>query len=216
VLHHGDDGAHVLSSICRRIFRGGSRDVNTRRHHMRGAGIFVLVLALGSAALAAADTTPYAGLETRTIKALSDEQIADLRAGRGMGLALAAELNAYPGPAHVLELADRLDLSAEQRARSESLFADMKRQAIAIGETILRGEAELDRSFAEHSATAETLRARLADLAIRQGELRYTHLRYHLAMVDLLTPEQIERYRPLRGYTEMPSLATGDHGGHRH
>jgi hypothetical protein len=36
---------------------------------------------------------PYAGMQTRPIKALSDQQIADLRAGRGMGLALAAELN---------------------------------------------------------------------------------------------------------------------------
>ena len=59
--------------------------------------------------------TPYAGMQARPIKALSDQQIADLKAGRGMGLALAAELNGYPGPLHVLELADKLDLSAEQR-----------------------------------------------------------------------------------------------------
>ena len=32
---------------------------------------------------------PYAGLQNRAIKTLSDEQIADLNAGRGMGLALA-------------------------------------------------------------------------------------------------------------------------------
>ena len=59
--------------------------------------------------------TPYAGMQTRSIKALSDQQIADLQAGRGMGLALAAELNGYPGPSHVLELADKLGLSADQR-----------------------------------------------------------------------------------------------------
>ena len=41
---------------------------------------------------------PYAGMETRAIKTLSDKDIADLNAGRGMGLALAAELNGYPGP----------------------------------------------------------------------------------------------------------------------
>ncbi|MBW5435799.1 hypothetical protein FXB41_13685 [Bradyrhizobium canariense] len=51
---------------------------------------------------------PYAGLEHRPIKALSHQQIEDLRAGRGMGLALAAELNGYPGPSHVLEFGDRL------------------------------------------------------------------------------------------------------------
>ena len=48
---------------------------------------------------------PYAGMTTRQVKALSEQQVADLRAGRGMGLALAAELNGYPGPMHVLELA---------------------------------------------------------------------------------------------------------------
>ena len=66
--------------------------------------------------------TPYAGMQTRPIKALSEQQIADLGAGRGMGLALAAELNGYPGPSHVLELADKLELSAEQRASMQRLF----------------------------------------------------------------------------------------------
>ena len=56
--------------------------------------------------------SPYAGMQARSIKALSEQQIADLKAGRGMGLALAAELNGYPGPAHVLEVADQLGLSS--------------------------------------------------------------------------------------------------------
>ncbi len=34
-----------------------------------------------------------------------------------MGLALAAELNGYPGPAHVIELADSLELTEAQRTR---------------------------------------------------------------------------------------------------
>jgi hypothetical protein len=36
---------------------------------------------------------PYAGLQERPVEALSKQQVADLMAGRGMGLALAAELN---------------------------------------------------------------------------------------------------------------------------
>ena len=39
--------------------------------------------------------TPYAGMQTRPIKALSEQQVADLGAGRGLGLALAAELNQW-------------------------------------------------------------------------------------------------------------------------
>ena len=55
----------------------------------------VLVLIAGSAL--AQSHQPYAGLQSRPVKALSDQQIADLRAGRGMTMALPAELNGYPG-----------------------------------------------------------------------------------------------------------------------
>src|SRR5262245_40334747 len=94
-----------------------------------------IALVLATAPAAAQSHQPYAGLESRPIKALSAQQIADLRAGRGMGLALAAELNGYPGPAHVLELADRLALSDEQRAKVQALFDAMKSEAVPLGET---------------------------------------------------------------------------------
>jgi hypothetical protein len=56
--------------------------------------IAVLLLTLSEAQA----QTPYAGLQTRSIKAFSEQQVADLSAGRGMGLALAAELgSARPG-----------------------------------------------------------------------------------------------------------------------
>jgi hypothetical protein len=58
-------------------------------------------------------------MQTRAIKALSEWQVSDLSAGRGMGLAMAAELNGYAGPSHVLELADKLELSSDQRGRTK-------------------------------------------------------------------------------------------------
>ena len=57
------------------------------------------------------------GLQQRAVNALS-EQVADLQAGQGMGLARAAELNGYPGPVHVPELSDRLEPSDEQLSGS--------------------------------------------------------------------------------------------------
>src|ERR1700737_1781125 len=86
--------------------------------------------ALTSGASSAQVQQPYAGFEVRPIKALSDQQIADLRAGRGMGLALAAELNGYPGPLHVLELADQLQLNNMQRERMRELTEQMKSEAV--------------------------------------------------------------------------------------
>ena len=53
-------------------------------------------------------TSAYAGQQSREIKALSDQEVKDLQAGAGMGMAKAAELNRYPGPMHALELADQL------------------------------------------------------------------------------------------------------------
>ena len=53
--------------------------------------------ALMTVGMTAQTPQPYAGMETRPIKALSEQQIADLRTGRGMSLALAAELNGYTG-----------------------------------------------------------------------------------------------------------------------
>src|SRR3712207_8367990 len=89
----------------------------------------------------------YAGFEQRAIKALSEQQIADLRAGRGMGLALPAELNGYPGPIHVLELAGPLGLTEAQTRRMWDLHAAMRAEAISLGERLIAQEAALDHHF---------------------------------------------------------------------
>jgi hypothetical protein len=142
----------------------------------------------------------YSGMQTRPIKALSDQQVADLKAARGMGLALAAELNGYPGPAHVLELSDKLGLTVEQLARVQQLFESMKQEALPLGTRLIEQEAELDQQFAGRTVTPETLKAATASIAITQGQLRESHLKYHLATAALLTHVQIQQYRELRGY----------------
>ena len=71
-----------------------------------------LLLVVAIAGPAVAQTSGYSGQQGREIKALSAEETADLLAGRGMGAARAAELNHFPGPAHVLELQAQLGLSA--------------------------------------------------------------------------------------------------------
>ena len=144
--------------------------------------------------------SPYTGMERRAVKALSEQQIADLKAGRGMGLAFAAELNGYPGPLHVLELADALQLTHEQRTQTQALFEAMKIETISIGEKILAEEISLDRLFAEKGVTKLFLEEATARIGNTQGALRNAHLRYHLTMVELLTPAQISHYAELRGY----------------
>ena len=144
--------------------------------------------------------SPYAGLQQREVKALSDQQISDLRAGRGMGLALAAELNGYPGPIHAIELADRLHLTAEQRKQLQAQYEAMKAEAITVGEKLIAHEAALDRHFAEHKISPDRLASLTAQIGATQGELRAVHLKYHLTTAEILSADQIQRYSELRGY----------------
>jgi hypothetical protein len=169
---------------------------------MRLIVVALATLALGGLAVAQhqGGHTPYAGLEKRPVKALSEQQIADLRAGRGMGLALAGELNGYPGPMHVLELADQLGLSGELRERMQKLIESMKAEAIPEGETLIAREIALDRAFAERTISAEMLASLTGQIGETQARLRAIHLKYHLTTADLLSPHQRHRYAELRGY----------------
>jgi hypothetical protein len=173
--------------------------------------IWPVVASLILTAAVAQAQTPYAGMQTRTIKALSEQQVGDLKAGRGMGLALAAELNGYPGPSHVLELADKLGLSAAQRSEVQRLFDSMKAEALPLGARLIEQEAELDRQFAQRTVTPESLKASTAAVAATQGILRETHLKYHLSTAALLNPAQMVKYAELRGYGDDSSGGT-----HRH
>ncbi len=147
----------------------------------------------------------YAGLQTREIKALSREEMADLRGGRGMGLALAAELNGYPGPRHVLDLADQLKLTDEQRTGIQKLFDSMKAEAVPIGQKLIADERDLNQAFVARTITPEQLKAATAAIAETQGKLRDTHLKYHLATAALLSLDQIRHYAELRGYHAVAS-----------
>ena len=160
----------------------------------------LLVPALAPAQHSGHGSSPYTGLEQRPIKALSAEQIDDLRNGRGMGLALAAELNGYPGPMHVIELASELGLSAAQLARMRELLDAMKAETVPIGERLIAQEADLDRLFATRAITPESLVRTTGSIGGTQAALRAAHLRYHLAALDILTAAQVERYSELRGY----------------
>ena len=143
---------------------------------------------------------PYAGLEKREIKALSDEQIKDLKSGKGMTLALAAELNGYPGPAHVLELADKLNLTSKQKQQTQDLFKAMSKETKALGAQLIKEEKTLDLLFKNKKANPQNLKEATLQIGQTQSKLREAHLRYHLSTVEILTPEQINSYNKLRGY----------------
>ena len=157
--------------------------------------------------------TPYVGFETRDVKTLSTDRQEGLKRGAGLGYALAAELNGYPGPIHVLELADQLGLDADQKSRAQRAFEKMRKDAIAAGEALIAAEAHLDRLFALKQVSYDRIDAQTAVAAGQEARLRAIHLKAHLEIAEILTPEQTESYNRLRGYVRTDS-GQNNHRGH--
>jgi Spy/CpxP family protein refolding chaperone len=158
--------------------------------------------------------SPYVGFETREVKTLSTERQEGLKRGAGLGYALAAELNGYPGPMHVLELADQLGLDADQKKRAFVIMEKMRKDAISTGEALIAAEAHLDRLFQLKQVTYDRVEAQTAVVAVQDARLRAIHLNAHLAMAEVLSPEQRESYERLRGYGKPSEGAHGGHSGH--
>ena len=127
--------------------------------------------------------TPYAEHHNRGIKALSSEDVEGYLSGAGMGLALAGELNGYPGPRHVLELAEDLKLSEDQAKATRQIFESMETRAVELGTRIVELERELDAEFAGRSITSAKLSSLTDEIARLKGQLRAAHLQAHLGEV---------------------------------
>ena len=206
---------------------------------MRASGALLALLAL--AALPAAGTPPstpsasaptphtalpYTGDKSRALKALSPEDIAALREGRGMGLSKPAELNRHPGPRHVLDLAAELNLTPAQRREIQAIFDRMHTQAVALGERIVAQEHALEKLFMHAPARAPAVRQVTTDIGRLNGMLRFVHLQAHIDTTKALTPTQIASYDRLRGYANSRPAAEADarpapaphaaHGAHTH
>lgn len=177
--------------------------------------IAIALACAGAAQAEAPPSTPYAGQQQRAIKSLSEGDVAGLLAGQGAGLAKAAELNGYPGPAHVLELAKELRLSESQAEATRTLMARHKREAARLGADLVEAERHLDGLFATRKATAESVDQATTRIGALQAQLRAEHLRTHLAQTALLDARQVQRYAALRGYVgDSQPAQPATHGGH--
>ena len=168
-----------------------------------------LLILAGSAA--AGETSPYAGEEARSIKALSQERMRGLLAGEGLGYAKAAELNGWPGPRHVLDLKDELRLTGEQLTNMRAIFDDMNAEARQLGKELIDAEKALDQAFAGDLPAPGEINSMTQHAASIEGALRAVHLKAHLKATAVLSHHQRMTYVRARGYA-----AGRDHGGHSH
>jgi len=160
-----------------------------------------------------AENAPYAGQDARDIKALAPEHVDGLLSGAGLGYAKAAELNGWPGPLHVLELADALALSSEQHAEITTIREAMLTKAMPLGEALVAAEAALDVLFAEGTPDAAAVAEGTAEISAIEAELRAVHLAAHLEVKPLLSQHQQMVYAKQRGYGQNHE-GHGQHGQH--
>lgn len=183
------------------------------------APLAVMTLLVAAVPAVAQQHSSYAGQQGREIKALSAEEMADLLAGRGMGMARAAELNSYPGPMHVLALRDQLRLSGEQVSAVQASFEEMQAAARQLGAELVEQERMLDGLFRSGTITPARTSAHTEAIGLLQGRLRAIHLAAHLQMRELLTSDQIARYDGARGYINdgrpRGHVVPEGHGMHR-
>jgi hypothetical protein len=175
----------------------------------RTAVLALVTCLLAGSSLADSPPIAYAGQQTRAIKALSEEDIAALLNGEGMGMAKAAELNGYPGPKHVLTLAKELKLTEAQRQQVQVIFDQMSVAARPLGMELIGRELLLDRLFAGGEVTTDSLAVETATIGALEGSLRSVHLAAHLQTCALLNADQIAVYKQLRGYES--ATAEGHH-----
>lgn len=169
-------------------------------------GLFVMVLLLfGTSPLMAQQTSPYAGQQHRPLKALSEAEIEGYLAGEGMGFARVAELNHYPGPRHVLDLADSRELASEQLRRIQELFETMHVEAVRLGTELVNREAAIARSFAEGRTDEDEMSKLLGQMGAIRAALMGVHLRAGIARLD-----------ELRGCTGEAEATDQSPAGHHH
>ncbi|MEM7689042.1 MAG: Spy/CpxP family protein refolding chaperone [Pseudomonadota bacterium] len=166
--------------------------------------IGLVALLCASAAIAQDHgASPHAGKQAREIASLSDQDIAAIRAGTGWGMALPAEINGAPGPRHVLDLAEQLELTDSQITQVTAIFDEMKRSALTTGDKFIAAEKALNDAFVRGGVEQAELENLVSEAGKQRAALRLVHLATHLKTLPVLTDEQVERYSALRGYTDQ-------------
>jgi hypothetical protein len=198
----------------------GSKNVTTEivEQHVMENHFNNDTVSISSSNTSSFQASPYAGQEMRDIKSLSDINVQSLQNGTGEafgGIAKLAELNGYPGPRHVLDMASELQLTDRQRMEIDQIYQNMSSKARGIGAAIIAIEQDMDGTFANKTITEENLKLMLDKSTDLYGQLRFVHLSAHMDTVQILTTEQIQMYNKLRGY-DSGSSSDDNSSHHQH
>lgn len=154
----------------------------------------------------------YAQHQEHQMRSLTEDEVERYLKGEGMGFARVAEINHYPGPMHVLDLAEELELTEEQREAVRKIFERMQAEAKRLGREYVDHEQEIDSLFANEQDEAFEVQELIRESGAILSELRFVHVHAHMETREVVTPEQIALYDELRGYSEASGGGRHFHG----
>lgn len=143
--------------------------------------------------VARSQTLTRDGSQPRDIKALSEPQLADLKAGHGWASRSPRSSTAIQVPGPYESSPAGCSSTPTRHTGSIYLYEAMKSEAIAVGAKLIAPQRDLDGQFATASHNARHPRLLTLQVGERHKELRAVHLKYPLTTAGVLTPGATRR-----------------------
>ena len=118
--------------------------------------------------------------------------------GEEMGQGTVAEVNGYPEPKRVLDAAEKLQLSDQQKKAITRIYQEAETRAKELSQSIIRLEEELNKAFQDQLVIEKSVRDDAEQIGRLRGRLRGVHLVAHLKTRAVLTEKQIAAYASLQ------------------
>ena len=129
---------------------------------------------------------------------LTRKQMESYMAGAAVDEALPAETFGYPHVERVLELGEKLALTAEQKEQLQNLIKNTRSQAILMGRKSVGEELLLDDFFRKGQTDYAALANRLESIGNWYWRRRLIFLDAYLKTRMVLSAAQVKKYQELR------------------
>lgn len=137
------------------------------------------------------------------LSGVSEQEKEMLLKGSGLGAGMIAMMNGYPGPKHVLEMGDELELTAAQRESIGTIYGKVKAESVKLGTELVEKDEALAALFTTGSVSTKDVEKRSREIGELQGRLRAAHLNAHVQTHAELTPAQLAKLPTMQEMHQM-------------
>lgn len=132
------------------------------------------------------------------LKFIGDKEYTFYTRGNDPALVLIAELNNYPSPKVVLEKQKQLGLSATQKTQVQTVQTEMIRKLKEMSNFLIAEQTRLNKLFETNKINEGSLIYHTNKIGALEGEMRNAYLKAYLRTRDILSAQQLKKYRTLK------------------